>query len=74
MEVRKVTSAASCVVVQASGPRSRGRFGSRCLSRSWQLARRRIRNIACVSLVASVGIGGGRIRSGSALAIPDEPD
>ena len=68
VDVRTVTSAASCVVAQA-----RGRFGSRCLSRSWRLAGRQIRKIACVSLVVSFSFGGGRIRSGSALVIPDEP-
>ena len=69
VDVRTVTSATSCDVAHA-----RGRFGSRCPARSWRLAGRRIRNIACVSLVASVDIGGGRIRSGSTLATPDEPD
>jgi hypothetical protein len=68
MGMRTVMSAASCVVAQA-----RSRFGSLCLSRSWRLAGWRIRKIACVSLVVSFGIEGGVIRSGSALAIPDEP-
>ena len=69
VDVRTVTRATSCDVAQA-----RGRFGSRCLARSWRLAGRRIRNIASASLVASVDIGGGRIRICSALATPDEPD
>eukprot|EP00966_Prymnesium_polylepis_P052909 1225483-Prymnesium_polylepis.1 len=38
VDVRKVASAALCFVAQA-----RGRFGSRCLSWSWELARMRIR-------------------------------
>jgi hypothetical protein len=46
--VRTVTSAASYVFAQA-----RGRFGSRCLSRSWRLAGRQIRKTACVSLVVT---------------------